>query len=78
LNFPREEISQSYLAAQRHFDRYHSNTIPSPSAYRKDILSFLEDLGYPKEGFVFFQARTRQRGQDTLTDSRWSQERPSL
>jgi len=66
---PREEIRQSYLAAQSHFDRYHSKTIPSPSAYQKDILSFLEDLGYPKEGFVFFQARTRRGGQDARTKS---------
>ena len=69
LNSPGGEIRQSYLAAQRHFDRYHSKTIPSPSAYQKDILSFLEDLGYPKEGFVFFQARTRRGGQDARTKS---------
>jgi len=78
LNTPREEIWQSYRAAQRYFDRYHSKTIPSPSSYRNDILSFLEDLEYPKEGFVFFQARTRKDGQDARTDGRWSQERPSV
>jgi len=27
--------------------------IPTPSSYKKDILSFLEDLGYPKQDFLF-------------------------
>jgi len=78
LNSPREEIWSSYRAAQRHFNQYHSKAIPSPSAYQKDILSFLEDLGYLKEGFVFFQARTRKGGQDARADGRWLGERPSV
>jgi hypothetical protein len=54
LNPPREEIWQSYRAAQKHFGRYHSQSIPSTSAYRNDILSLLEDLEYARHHFLFF------------------------
>jgi hypothetical protein len=72
LNPQGQMIRQSYLAAQRHFDHYHFQTIPSPSSYRNDILSFLEDLGYAKEGFIFFQPRARKRGQNASADGRLS------
>jgi len=29
-------------------------SFPTPSVYKEDILSFLEDLGYQKQDFVFF------------------------
>jgi hypothetical protein len=45
---------QSYRAAQKHFGRYHSQSIPSTSAYRNDILSLLEDLEYARHHFLFF------------------------
>jgi hypothetical protein len=45
---------KSYQSAQRHFGKYGFQTIPAPSFYRDDILSFLEDLGYQKQDFLFF------------------------
>jgi hypothetical protein len=44
----------AYHAAQKHFGGYSSESIPSPAAYKEDILSFLEELGYQREDFVFF------------------------
>jgi len=45
---------KSYHSAQKHFGKYGFKTIPTHSSYREDILSFLEDLGYQKQDFVFF------------------------
>jgi hypothetical protein len=49
-----ESFWKAYEAAQNHFEGYSSGSIPSPTAYERDILSLLEDLGYRKEAFVFF------------------------
>jgi hypothetical protein len=45
---------KAYDSVQRHFDKYNFDSIPDPSSYKEDILSFLEGLGYPREDFVFF------------------------
>jgi hypothetical protein len=45
---------KAYQSAQKHFDQYSFHSIPTPPSYKKDILSFLKDLGYPREDFVFF------------------------
>jgi hypothetical protein len=45
---------KAYHSAQKHFDKYSFRSIPAPSSYQEDILSFLEALGYPREDFVFF------------------------
>jgi hypothetical protein len=45
---------KSYHSAKKHFGKYGVETIPTPSSYREDILSFLEDLGYHKQDFLFF------------------------
>jgi hypothetical protein len=45
---------KAYHSAQKHFDKYSFRSIPAPSSYQEDILSFLEDLGYEKHSFVFF------------------------
>jgi hypothetical protein len=50
---------KAYHSAQKHFDQYHFESIPTPSSYKGDILSFLEDLGYPREDFVFFPEEKR-------------------
>jgi hypothetical protein len=44
----------SYRSAQKHFKHYSSRSIPTPSLYEGDILSFLGDLGYPKQDFLFY------------------------
>jgi hypothetical protein len=49
-----ESFWMAYHSAQTHFDKYSYHSIPDPSSYRQDILSFLEDLGYPREDFLFF------------------------
>jgi hypothetical protein len=45
---------KSYQSVQKHFGKYGFQTIPESSSYKEDILSFLEDLGYQKQDFVFF------------------------
>jgi hypothetical protein len=45
---------KGYLSAQKYFDKYSFRSIPAPSSYQEDILSFLEDLGYERYSFVFF------------------------
>ena len=45
---------KAYHAAQKHFGGYSSEFIPSPAAYKENILSSLEELGYQREAFVFF------------------------
>jgi hypothetical protein len=49
-----ELFRKSYQSAQKHFGIYGFQTIPAPSSYREDILSFLEDLSYQKQDFMFF------------------------
>jgi hypothetical protein len=45
---------KAYHSAQKHFDKYSFRSIPAPSSYQEDIPSFLEDLGYERQGFIFF------------------------
>jgi len=45
---------KAYRLAQKYFDKYSFRSIPAPSSYQEDILSFLEDLGYERHGFIFF------------------------
>ena len=49
-----DSFQVAYRSAQKHFGNYGPASIPSPSGYRQDVLSFLEDLGHPKEDFLFF------------------------
>jgi hypothetical protein len=49
-----ESFWKAYQAAQKHFGGYSSDSIPTPTAYEKDILSLLEELGYQRDDFVFF------------------------
>jgi hypothetical protein len=49
-----ESFCKAYHAAQKHFGGYSWESIPSPAAYKDDIPSLLEDLGYHREDFVFF------------------------
>jgi len=45
---------KAYHSAQQHFGEYSSESIPSPSVYEENILSFLQTLGYQKEDFIFY------------------------
>ena len=54
LDHQTEFFKKSYQSAQRHFGKYGFQSIPTPSSYQEDILSFLEDLGYQKHEFTFF------------------------
>jgi hypothetical protein len=54
LDRQTEYFWRSYQSAQKYFRKYDLQSIPSPFSYREDILSFLEDLGYQKQDFVFF------------------------
>jgi hypothetical protein len=46
---------KAYNSANEHFERFRFPNVPGPSAYEESILSFLEDLGYEREGFTFFR-----------------------
>ncbi|MGB7572722.1 MAG: hypothetical protein WBN53_02590, partial [Thermodesulfobacteriota bacterium] len=48
---------RAYHSVQKQFDKYSFRSIPPPSSYQEDILSFLEALGYPREDFMFFPER---------------------
>ena len=48
---------KAYHSAQKYFGRYGFRSMPTPSSYQEDILSFLEALGYQREDFVFFPER---------------------
>jgi hypothetical protein len=48
---------KAYHTAQKHFGGYSSESIPSPAAYKEDILSLLGELGYQREDFLFFPPR---------------------
>jgi len=52
-----EFFRKAYHSAQKYFGRYGFRSIPIPSSYQEDILSFLEALGYQREDFVFFPER---------------------
>jgi hypothetical protein len=54
LDHQAECLRKSYQSAQKHFGKYGFQSIPDPSSYKEDILSFLEDLGYQKQEFLFF------------------------
>jgi len=54
LNCQTEFFWKSYHSAQKHFEKYGFQSIPGPSSYEEDILSFLEALGYQKQDFMFF------------------------
>ncbi len=54
LNCQAEFFWHAYHLAQRHFGSYGLRSVPTPSSYEEDILSFLEDLGYLRMDFVFF------------------------
>jgi hypothetical protein len=56
INTSRETESfwEAYHSARKHFGRYSFHSIPTPSSYEEDILSFLEDLGYQRQDFMFF------------------------
>jgi hypothetical protein len=45
---------EAYHLAQKHFGKCNSRFIPAPRVYKEGILSFLEDLGYRRQDFVFF------------------------
>jgi len=54
LDYQPEFFRKSYQSAQKHFGKYGLQSIPVPSSYKEDILSFLEDLGYQKQDIIFF------------------------
>ena len=54
LDCQTEFFWKSYHSAQKHFGKYGFQSVPVPSSYKEDILSFLEDLGYQREDFMFF------------------------
>ena len=49
-----EFLWKAYYSARKCFGNYGFSSIPTPSIYKEDILSFLENLGYRKEDFMFF------------------------
>jgi hypothetical protein len=48
------DFQKAFEAARKHFREHDYPSIPSSSHYKENILSFLEDLGYPGEEFIFF------------------------
>jgi len=48
-----EPFWKAYQMAQEYFGKYSFRSISTPSAYQENIFSFLEDLGYRRENFVF-------------------------
>jgi len=53
-----EAFERAYLAAKRNFGTHSFQSVPTPSAYETNILSFLEELGYDAGGFLFFPSIT--------------------
>jgi len=49
-----EFFSKGYCSAQKYFGNYSCSSIPTASIYKEGIVSFLEDLAYQREDFVFF------------------------
>jgi hypothetical protein len=54
IDHPAECFRKSYQSAKKHFGKYGFQTIPALSSYKEDVLSFLEDLGYQKQDFLFY------------------------
>ena len=48
---------KAFKAAGRYFHEYSYPSIPSSSRYEENILSFLKDLGYLGDEFIFFPPR---------------------
>ena len=66
--YPQTEFFwNAYHSARDHFEGYHFPSIPGPSSYENDILSFLEALGYQKEDFIFFSETDLRRNEEDLT-----------
>ena len=59
-----EPFWKAYQSAQKHFGGYGFGSIPTPSAHDESVLSFLEDLGYAKEDFVFFPPHLSKSDRD--------------
>ena len=57
LNCQPEGFWKAYSSAQKHFGSYAFRAMPPPSTYEENVLSFLEDLGYPRRDFVFLPGR---------------------
>jgi hypothetical protein len=54
VDYQSEFFWEAYHLAQKHFGGYGFRSIPAPASYQEDILSFLEDLRYERDGFIFF------------------------
>jgi hypothetical protein len=54
-----ESFWEAYHSAQKYFGTYSFQSIPTPNGYEEDILSFLQNLGYPREDFIFFPERKK-------------------
>jgi hypothetical protein len=54
ISHQTESFWRAYHLAQKHLGRYSFRSIPHPSSYQDDILSFLKGLGYQREDFLFF------------------------
>jgi hypothetical protein len=54
LNGQSGNFQKALEAARRHFQKIDYPSIPSSSCYKKNIFSFLEDLGYLCQEFTFF------------------------
>lgn len=50
----KDPFWRAYSIAQKCFGRYCFPYIPTPSTHKENIYSFLEDLGYKGEDFIFF------------------------
>jgi hypothetical protein len=50
---PSGDFQKALEAARRHFQKIGYPSIPSSSCYKKNIFSFLEDLGYLSQEFTF-------------------------
>ena len=50
---------KAYHSAQKYFGRHGFRSIPTPSSYEENILSFLGTLGYQRENFLFFPEEKR-------------------
>ncbi len=49
-----EFFREAYNLAQKYCGRYSFQSVPTAASYQEDILSFLGDLGYQREDFMFF------------------------
>jgi hypothetical protein len=54
VSYQTEPFWKAYQMAQEQFGKYSFRSISTPSVYEENIFSFLEDLGYRREDFVFF------------------------